>query len=333
MRTLLSAIALVAAISWTPAPADAGILGLFGFDCSGRHNCGCKQGGGGCGGCCEPACGCGRGCYANCGEPACGCDSCCEPACGCGGGCCCNGRQYAGQTFDCCCESHAPICPCVGSNDCCQSGGCGECCEPACGCNSCGEPCCGCNSGCGPSCGAGTACCPHKCCLKHVGFCTPCGHLVNTFCKCTSCNGCNGEIYWSEWHNDPPYCQDPCDCHANWIGPSGGCNGCSSGACGCEGGYAAQGAPVHGGAAYAQPGTPMSTARPQVATGIRPQQPANGYRPAYAGRQLNPSYQMAQSQQAQQSQSQPVRTASRPMTTNRMPAGSSNSAQSRPILW
>jgi hypothetical protein len=29
-------------------------------------------------------------------------------------------------------------------------------------------------------------------------------------------------VYWSEWHNDPPRCCDPCDHCGNWIGPSAG---------------------------------------------------------------------------------------------------------------
>jgi hypothetical protein len=29
-------------------------------------------------------------------------------------------------------------------------------------------------------------------------------------------------LYWSEWHNDPPQCCDPCDRCGNWIGPGGG---------------------------------------------------------------------------------------------------------------
>ena len=33
------------------------------------------------------------------------------------------------------------------------------------------------------------------------------------------CSGCGGEPYWSEWHNDPPCCNDPCDRCGNWIGP------------------------------------------------------------------------------------------------------------------
>ena len=34
------------------------------------------------------------------------------------------------------------------------------------------------------------------------------------------CGGCDGEAYWSEWHNDPPECCDPCDKYGNWVGPS-----------------------------------------------------------------------------------------------------------------
>jgi hypothetical protein len=39
--------------------------------------------------------------------------------------------------------------------------------------------------------------------------------MVDRYCGCT---GCDGELYWSEWHNDPPRCCDPCDCHGNWVG-------------------------------------------------------------------------------------------------------------------
>jgi hypothetical protein len=35
----------------------------------------------------------------------------------------------------------------------------------------------------------------------------------NDYCDC-SC----GECYWSEWFNDPPDCQDPCDCYGNYAG-------------------------------------------------------------------------------------------------------------------
>ena len=34
-----------------------------------------------------------------------------------------------------------------------------------------------------------------------------------TFCG----SGC-GELYISDWHNYPPDCQDPCDCHGDYTG-------------------------------------------------------------------------------------------------------------------
>jgi hypothetical protein len=59
--------------------------------------------------------------------------------------------------------------------------------------------------------------------LKHYGFCRACWEVVDVLsgCCCSGC-GCSEEVYWSEWHNDPPRCCDPCDCHGNWIGPSSG---------------------------------------------------------------------------------------------------------------
>jgi hypothetical protein len=58
--------------------------------------------------------------------------------------------------------------------------------------------------------------------LKNYGFCTGYGHLLAAATSCCGCTGCNSELYWSEWHNDPPQCCDPCDCHGHWIGPSAG---------------------------------------------------------------------------------------------------------------
>ena len=299
MRNLLIVVAVLAAISFTPSPSNASVLGLFGFDCSGEHNCGCGCGSHcNCGNCCEPACGCGSG-------------ECCEPACGCGSGCYANGRQYAGQKFDCCCQSHAPICPCVNRGGCqggCGCGtscGCGDCCEPACGCGSCGEPCC-------------APCQPRKCCLKNCGFDSCCGHLINALCCGRSSCGCSGEKYWSEWHNDPPYCNDPCNCQGEWIGPSGGPNcGPCNGGCGCDGGcVGAQNYPVNNGPAYAKQG---AVHRTQVANNSRPQQSNNKMRSAYTTQK---QYQPAN-----------VRAASRP-TTNRLPSPNSNSGtQAQPILW
>jgi hypothetical protein len=36
------------------------------------------------------------------------------------------------------------------------------------------------------------------------------------------CGGCDSELYWNEWHNDPPRCCDQCDPCGNWTGPSAG---------------------------------------------------------------------------------------------------------------
>jgi hypothetical protein len=126
-----------------------------------------------------------------------------DVACGCDAGCSCdptcefdvvNGRKYAGKTWSCCRECGPPICTCTGSGSCGQS----------CGCNGDG------NSG-------------QRGCLRCVcRYGTCCGRvvgLVDRFCGCT---GCDGELYWSEWHNDPPRCCDPCDCHGNWVGPGQG---------------------------------------------------------------------------------------------------------------
>ena len=33
-----------------------------------------------------------------------------------------------------------------------------------------------------------------------------------------ACNGCSGPVYWSNFHNDPPDIQDPCDCQGNFTG-------------------------------------------------------------------------------------------------------------------
>jgi hypothetical protein len=94
------------------------------------------------------------------------------------------------------------------------------------------------------------------CCLLHK-FC--CWKKSCEFCG----SGC-GEVYWSEWHNDPPDCLDPCNRCGNYVGPQcctdgcgckaqsppcdgdcggscsscgggGGFGGCSSGGCGCGG--------------------------------------------------------------------------------------------------
>jgi hypothetical protein len=127
-----------------------------------------------------------------------GCGDCgCEPSCGFPGGCGMSGRPFAGQAWE-----GSGCNGCVNPNGCgstCVSGGCDRtcgcgpsCCESTCGC----EPTCGCSSG--RSYGG-------SCCLTDILF---------------GCQGCNEELYWCEWRNDPPRCCDPCDRYGNWIGPS-----------------------------------------------------------------------------------------------------------------
>ncbi len=41
------------------------------------------------------------------------------------------------------------------------------------------------------------------------------------FSSAWCCTGCNCETYWSEWHNDPPRCCDPCDRCGNYVGTTG----------------------------------------------------------------------------------------------------------------
>jgi hypothetical protein len=138
----------------------------------------------------------GHRCGSSC-EPGCG----YEPSCGCGVACGMDGRQLAGQTWSGCCEDGPRLCYCRDACGNCAGGACG----PA---NSCG---CGCEPTCAtePSCG-----CASNCGSSNGG----CGLFDCLF----GCTGCRSEFYWSEWHNDPPRCCDPCDCNGNWIGPSAG---------------------------------------------------------------------------------------------------------------
>jgi hypothetical protein len=213
MHSVLPLLALVLATSICASSSFAyGLCDLIGCP---DEPCGCC--GGGC--YCEADCGC-EPCGDCCCEASCG----CEPSCGCGGECCCDGRQFAGQTYDCCCESYAPWCPCTGPeccNTCCEPCGCGSCCEPCCSEPCCGcEPSCGCDSCCDPCCGPRS----EPCCAKHCGFGRLCWEAVDALsnCCCTGGCGCSEEVYWSEWHNDPPRCCDPCDCYGNWTGPGNG---------------------------------------------------------------------------------------------------------------
>jgi hypothetical protein len=139
--------------------------------------------------------------------------------------------------------------------------------------------------------------------LKHCGFCSCLGHALSVVCCCNPCAGCNGETYWSEWHNDPPRCQDPCNCHGDWIGPgccNGGCSNCGS----CNGGCAgASSCPCNsGGYAAAAPARNNGMNRAMVAQNTRPVQ----------------------------TQQQPARTASRPVNRSQV---NSNGQQARPIQW
>jgi hypothetical protein len=212
----------------------------------------------GCGNSCDPGCGCDP---SGCGyEVSCG----CEPGCGCSGGCV-NGGQFAGQTWNCCDSCNPPICPCTGPEcsdpgcGCGTAGGCGECCEPACSCD--------------PSCGAGTSCGGGGCCLggRACFFDSCCGRFVGLFDRLcgTGCGGCSNEIYWSEWHNDPPRCCDPCDQCGNWTGPSYGNYRAPYGHPYSFGGYAS-------GPYYAGKSAPH-------ATSSRVAQSTNPARPTFAG--------------------------------------------------
>ncbi len=153
----------------------------------------------------EPGCGC---------EPSCG----CEPTCGCGSSCgigC--GRSYAGQVWKGCGPCEGPkICVCKGPNCCASEPGCG--CEPTCGC----EPSCGCEPTCGCELGGGCgSCCDNGGGGPLWGLRYAARSILKPLC---GCGGCGGELYWSEWHNDPPACCDPCDRCGNFIGPSYGGN-------------------------------------------------------------------------------------------------------------
>jgi hypothetical protein len=248
LKAVLFACALIVTLVAAPSSYGVGIceyLGIGSKPCGcGNPNCcdGCEpdrwiDGGCGCG--CETSCGCetGCGCESSCGCNT-GCGDCCEASCGCGAYCV-DGRKFAGRSYNCGCESYMPMCGCTGP-DCCESScGCGDCCEAGCGC----EASCGCSDCCEPSCGCGG-------CKKKTGCCTglfaACGRMCSSLCGGGSC-GCSGEVYWSEWHNDPPRCCDPCNRCGQWVGPSsgssrpcgcggGGCSSCGPSGCGCNGG-------------------------------------------------------------------------------------------------
>ena len=192
--------------------------GMYG--CGATVGCGCDVGcdcalpcecGDDC--CCEPACGC---------EPDCGCD----PGCGvsscttCGpgrswalkrwkGDCNCQGPKINVCTGGCCCDAGPSCCAepsCCSEDLCCDDGCCGDaCCDEVGCCDTCGNGC-----GCGFRRGWG---------VWWGCFRDECRRLCGPLNWC-GCGGCDGELYWHEWHNDPPRCCDPCNDCGDWVGPS-----------------------------------------------------------------------------------------------------------------
>lgn len=78
----------------------------------------------------------------------------------------------------------------------------------------------GCLDGCGPGVCGPAGCGPVGCAPLDIGGAIH-GKLADINCK----SGC-GEVYWGEWHHNPPADCDPCDNHGNWIGPTISCNPC-----------------------------------------------------------------------------------------------------------
>ena len=126
----------------------------------------------------------------------------------------------------------------------CGSGCWGVPCGPACG-PACGPPCDPCCDTCSDPCG--DACCdacPAPCCSACGDPCYDpcwggCGLLSSLF-QPFAWSGCDagcGEVYWGDFHGDPPDCCDPCDDCANWTGRGCATGGCVAGGC-ATGGYA-----------------------------------------------------------------------------------------------
>lgn len=118
------------------------------------------------------------------------------------------------------CCSLRSLSPCHGPRcaSACGTGGCGLLPCGDCGLDSCGD--CGVDSctGCGHdpcSCAAPVDGC-QTCATPSFSLCPP-----NLFNAIFGCSGCDDEIYWSEWFNDPPDCCDPCDDYGYWTGYGG----------------------------------------------------------------------------------------------------------------
>jgi hypothetical protein len=62
-------------------------------------------------------------------------------------------------------------------------------------------------------------------------------------------------VYWSEWHNDPPRCCDPCNRRGQWVGPGAGSGGYGGN------GYYSSNRPTgaHGGTTFAAGERPKRT--------------------------------------------------------------------------
>ncbi|TWT90572.1 hypothetical protein Mal64_09660 [Pseudobythopirellula maris] len=203
-NALQNTYALLACLALVAAPGCAAIHG------GGHHAaCGCVT---------EPGCATDPGCAI---EPGCSAD--CGDSCGgaCGDTCGVDGRSWAFKRWTDCNCSGPKICVCTGPCGCDTSEpGCG-CAEPACGC---AEPDCGCEVGCAGECGQD--CCVGGCAAGgSLKFGLDCigeelNHVTCGLIGKIGCGGCDGESYWSEWHNDPPRCKDPCDRCGNWVGPS-----------------------------------------------------------------------------------------------------------------
>ena len=77
---------------------------------------------------------------------------------------------------------------------------CGGSCESNCGSNRDGGSCNSCDS---------AASCDAPCSCRRLP-------ILPFWKTLFGCNGCSSEVYWSEWHNDPPACNDPCDRCGSW---------------------------------------------------------------------------------------------------------------------
>ncbi len=105
---------------------------------------------------------------------------------------------------------------------------------PACGpgCGSFFGPTCGttCQEECGPTCEPGCDSCGgppvEECVGPDCGPCGPLNWIAGLFHPEAWCGPACGELYWSDFHSEPPDCRDPCDNCGNFTGM--GTAGCTS---------------------------------------------------------------------------------------------------------